>query len=72
MKLSIEETILNVYVSYESQLKLNSDIRLSNIRLIVIRHYSLLINRDINASKNILHFLYNYLNNLERPSWLIK
>ena len=32
----------------------------------------IIIDRDINASKNILHILYNYLNNMERPSWLIR
>ena len=28
------------------------------------------MNRDVNGARNIHHLLYNYLNGLDRPSWL--
>ena len=28
------------------------------------------MNRDVNGARNIHHVLYNYLNDLDRPTWL--
>ena len=30
------------------------------------------IDRDVNAAKNILHLLYNYIKNIERPTWITR